>query len=375
MLTRRQLLSASALMPMFSTLEAAQRRAARARLAMQASPQGLLFDIERVHPHAWIALARPAVMINCNAVIFEQTNGLVVVDTHSKPSAAAALLSQIATTVSAKPVRFLIQTHFHYDHTQGTPAYPSTASVIGTTTTRELLAELGEKRAASSVESMRRSAAEARRRLDAARDETERRYWRRHISETETFVREMRDYRPVLPDVSFPDGDSGLVLHDRLQDLHLLFRGRAHTASDICVWSPQSRLLATGDLLSGFLPGMGDGYPLEWPATLRAVGMLEFDHVLPGHGEVQQGKRQLTLLTGYIEELNEAVVRAKERGDSLDRVQQTVTPASLLSLSGDFGHYVVESEGRFRLWAPGTNAGQAIARAVRSNIARIYETA
>ncbi|MEZ5401091.1 MAG: MBL fold metallo-hydrolase [Bryobacteraceae bacterium] len=334
-----------------------------AALALAPSKQKL-FDIKQVHRHAWLAVARPAAMLNCNAAVFEQSDGLLVVDTHSKPSAAAALVRQLREEVSPKPVRYIIQTHFHYDHTQGTAAYPG-VPVIGTAATRAMLATIGAQRAAANVESMRRAAAAAAGKPGE--------YWRRLREEAEAFVAEMRDYRPVLPDITFPDSDSGLVLHDRLQDLHLIFRGRAHTASDICVWSPEAKLLATGDLLTGFVPGMGDGFPLDWPATLRSVAKLDFARVLPGHGEVQEGKRHLALLTGYIEELNEAVSRAKSAGMTTWEVQNAVTPATLASFRGEFGRIAAATERRFRLRAPGSSAADAMARAVRANVARVYE--
>jgi glyoxylase-like metal-dependent hydrolase (beta-lactamase superfamily II) len=362
------------MLPLASALAAAEHRAIRAAAALQRrGPK--LFDLQPAGRHAWLALARPAVMINCNAAIFEQSDGLVVVDTHSKPSAAAALVEQIRREVSPKPVRYLIQTHFHYDHTQGTAAYPRGTPVIGTGTTRELLTRLGAERTAASVEAMRRGVEAARRTLESARDEAERSHWRRYIAESEAFAGEMAAYRPVLPDITFPDAESGLILHDRIQDLHLTFRGRAHTASDIAVWSPQERLVATGDLLTGFLPGMGDGFPLDWPATLRSLGQLEFDQVLPGHGTAQQGKRQLLLQAAYIEELVEAVSKAKRSGATLAEAQAAITPATLRGLRGEFGRGVVEMEARFRLWAPGTSAEEAMARGVRSNVARVYELA
>jgi cyclase len=63
-----------------------------------------------------IALARPQALANCNAAIFVNSADVLVVDSHSKPSAAAALIAQIKQQITAKPVRYLVDTHFHWDH-------------------------------------------------------------------------------------------------------------------------------------------------------------------------------------------------------------------------------------------------------------------
>ena len=62
--------------------------------------------------------------INCNAAVVVYDEGVLVVDTHSRPSSALALVEQIKT-VSDKPVRYAVNTHFHWDHAQGNQAYPS----------------------------------------------------------------------------------------------------------------------------------------------------------------------------------------------------------------------------------------------------------
>jgi len=49
------------------------------------------------------------------------------------------------------------------------------------------------------------------------------------------------------------------VLHDPAHELHLLRRGRGHTAGDVIVFCPQKKVVATGDLLHCFLPFLNDG--------------------------------------------------------------------------------------------------------------------
>jgi glyoxylase-like metal-dependent hydrolase (beta-lactamase superfamily II) len=326
-----------------------------------------------VSRNVWLALARPAAMLNSNAAIFERADGLLVVDSHSKPSAAAALVSQIRRELTSKPVRYLVNTHFHYDHAHGNNAYRAITprvEIVASATTRQLLEHHGGQAIRESVESMRRNLESAREQLGKARSEESRRYYQGAAAEMEAYIQEMRDVTPDLPDITF---EENLVLHDRLQPLHLVFRGRAHTASDICVLSPSRKAVATGDLVVGFIPGMGDGFPLEWPATLRSLEDLPFSVVLPGHGGLQESRQRLVEMRTYIEEVNEAVVAGKRQGRSMEQLTQGITPAALRTLNGTgYGNYVAEMTRRYRLLAPDSDPWASIRSGVKGNVEAVY---
>ena len=104
-----------------SVFEEAFFRASWAR-AQAPSANANLFTIEKVADGIYAALAKPAALTNSNAAIFVLSRDVLVVDAHSKPSAAASLIAQIKKEVTDKPVRYLVNSHFHWDHTQGDQA-------------------------------------------------------------------------------------------------------------------------------------------------------------------------------------------------------------------------------------------------------------
>ena len=73
-----------------SLMEKAVLRAAQVRAESRSSPQPILFDIEKLADGIYAALARPQPQVNCNAVIFENADDILIVDAHSKSSAVAA---------------------------------------------------------------------------------------------------------------------------------------------------------------------------------------------------------------------------------------------------------------------------------------------
>ena len=152
-----------------SILELAWHRAAWARAAAPGSDPEL-FDIQKVANGVYFARARPQAMINCNAGIFVRSKDVVVVDAHSKPSAAACLIAQIKREVTTKPVRYVINTHFHWDHTQGNHAYRVTGEkvdFIASAATKQLMADLAVARMKASVEGVPKQ-------IDALRDQAAR---------------------------------------------------------------------------------------------------------------------------------------------------------------------------------------------------------
>lgn len=302
----------------------------------EAVSQPPLFRLERVTENVYAAIARPAMLVNCNAAIIVGSEHLLVVDSHSKPSAARALLAQVRSEIGDRPVRYIVNTHFHWDHAQGNAVYPNAfrvkADIVASTATREWLAREGTSRLRQQLESLLRQVETLRRQLAQATDEDQRQQLTNQIGEIEAYVKEMTPPQITLPTITF---DDRLVIHDGDREIHLLFLGRGHTAGDIVVYVPSERVVATGDLLQGMLPYLGDGYPEEWPQTLAALERLDFTRVVPGHGAVEQDKSVVAFMRSYIEELVELVKRGIERGASLEELRGTLLPDRFRSLMTD----------------------------------------
>jgi cyclase len=348
-------------------LEQSVFRATQARA--QASPDlPSLFDIQKIAAGVYAAIARPAAILNCNAAIFENSDDLLIVDTHSKPSAVIALVAQLRKDVTQKPVRYIVNSHFHWDHSQGTPAYRKMnphAHVVASEATRKLLSENGAQRLKQSLEQMRARLNECDQQRARSKDQGEVRRLTEEAAGIRNYIAEMKSYTPELPDLTF---DRELVLHDKAHDLHLAFRGRAHTEGDVVVFCPQKKVVATGDMIHSLLPYIADGFPHEWPKTMQSVAELSFDHVIGGHGPVQNGKAHLHGMAAYIEEITSAVAREKDK--SLTQLQSSITPSTLRSLTGDYGKFVLQNLGAS---GSAANAPNALAAGVRGNVAQVYE--
>jgi glyoxylase-like metal-dependent hydrolase (beta-lactamase superfamily II) len=283
-----------------------------------------LFDLKKVTDGVYAALARPRNPINCNAAVVVYDDGVLVVDTHSRPSSARGLIEQIRT-VTDRPVRYAVNSHFHWDHAQGNHAYPvafsKQVSIVSSEATRENLATMGLERVKGQLDAAPAQIAALRGRLAAEKDAGARARIEDEIGQQESYVAELKGLELTLPDLTF---DKSLILHRKDKDIVLLFLGRGHTSGDVVAYLPKEKVVATGDLLHGWMPFMGDGYPPEWVATLDQLAKLDFEQIIGGHGDVKP-RSHVMVFRNYLADLIDETRKARQRGEAVKEATASVS--------------------------------------------------
>ena len=355
-----------------SILERASLLAAQAR-AQSKKNLPVLFDIEKVADGVYGAIARGRAIINCNAVIFENARDLLIVDAHAAPSAVYALVAQIRREITLKPVRYIVATHLHGDHTQGLPGYRKlapNAQIVASAKTREMLVSTGAARLKAATDAAPRSLATFQERLSNAMTAEAKAYWREMVAQTQAFIAETKDLGVELPDITF---DDHLVIHDKAHELRLSFRGRGHTAGDIVAFCPEKKVIASGDLLHSFFPYIADAYPSDWPATLRFIAELPFESVIGGHGGVQPTRVRVNQVRAYFDELIEIVSQAQNQGMPLERLLENVSPSSLKSLAdGGYGDFLAGQVKKYDFRVHLSTPAEVVSRNVADNITAVF---
>ena len=280
------------------------------------------FDIQKVADGVHVAVAAPAYKVNCNTAIIESDDGVVIVDTHSKPSAARLIVQELRG-LTTKPVRYVVNTHFHWDHWHGNEVYPAAypnAEIITNQITREAMATKGLKRIQDHIRQGPGEIAQIKADLAAAGSGERRAQLADDLKQAEAYQAEVKALKPALPTMAF---DRTMKLYRRDREIHLLYLGRAHTEGDVFVYLPKEKVVATGDALIDWMPFLNDGYPEDWVQTLTALEKLRFDHIIPGHGNVSP-RNQLGFFRGYLADLIAAVKKAAGEGASLDEMKKTI---------------------------------------------------
>jgi cyclase len=292
-----------------------------------------LFDIKPVADGVYAALAKPVYKINCNAAIILLDDSVLVVDTHSKPSAARALIEQIKK-LTDKPVKYVVNTHFHWDHYQGNQAYPSSwpagVEIISSEATRASIEQRGIPRVRHQIVVLPQEIAQLRADLEKATDPKQKEELRSNLAGAEDYLAELKSMQVVLPTLTF---DHSLILHQKSRTVEILWLGKAHTDGDVFVFLPKEKVLVTGDALHGWTPFMADSYPYDWIETLNVAEKLDFTQVIGGHGDVMQGKQKFELWKQYFGDLLSQTAEAYSQGATEDEAVKQVSA----SLIGKYG--------------------------------------
>ncbi len=228
-----------------------------------------------------------------NTVIVVGDRAALVVDADYLPGTARADID-IIRRLTDKPVRYLVNTHWHYDHTNGNYVYRAAfpgLSIIAHPETRRLLRENAPRYLASVLapeSPVRKSVANSKKvlaDLAAKGDTTGRALYQQRLAQRELELREIAQVHVDLPDL--------LVEHELTIDLggrEVVIRhlGRGNTPGDLVIWLPQEHIIATGDIVVSPMPYAYNSSPGSWLGVLDAILALQPRALLPGHGEVQR---------------------------------------------------------------------------------------
>lgn len=248
-----------------------------------------------------------------NVTVIEQADGLVMVDGGGSPGSGARIADLVAGS-SPKPVKALVVTHWHGDHTLGVSAirarWPE-LRVIATAATRESLlgAPMGRyaKEAADPA-----ATAEFQASLDPveeflavqAADTMQPSLVRGGYAETqrelELYRRDVEGLHIVAPTETF---ETRLTLDDPERPIELMWPGRANTDGDAVAWLPRQRIVVTGDLVVWPIPFGFGSYPADWIEALERVRALGFAVLVPGHGAPQRDAAYVDQLIGLIADM------------------------------------------------------------------------
>ena len=281
------------------------------------------FEVSKVTDGVWAAVAAPAYKVNCNTAIIEHDDGVMVVDTHSKPSAAKVIVAQLRE-LTTKPVRYVVNTHFHWDHWHGNEVYPAaypSAEIVTNQLTREAMVRKGLKRIQDHVRQVPAEIAKLRAEAASAPTADRRAKLEADLRLAEAYLAEVTGLEPALPTIAF---EQTMKLYRRDREIHLLHLGRAHTEGDVFVYLPKEQVVITGDAVIGWTPYMGDGYPEDWVGTLDRLAQLDFTHIIMGHGTVV-GRDWLRTFRAYVHDMVAAVREEVATGATLDQVKERVT--------------------------------------------------
>ena len=261
--------------------------------------KGRAFTFNKIRDGVYHAVGTGNLVVMSNATIIEGDTDVLVVDSQVSPGGAWALREELKA-ITSKPIRWVVNSHYHFDHSHGNQIYGPEVEIIGHEfARRQILAGKSQDSPAREfyVGGIPATIKGLEARLAAATDDKARATIQAQLDVQRTFLEGTNAVRPTPPTITLTQT---MTLHRGSREIRLLFLGRGHTAGDIVVYLPKERIIATGDLLVEGTSYMGDAFFTEWIQTIEALKQVDFDTVLPGHGKAFTGKAKLDHWQAYL---------------------------------------------------------------------------
>jgi cyclase len=170
-----------------------------------------------------------------NVAVYVTGEGVILVD-DKFPQNVDEIVAKVKS-VSDKPIRYILNTHQHPDHTGGNERFLATAEIFAHQNARRNMAEKSQ---------------------------------------------------PGLQRVTFSDE---LQLHLGGKEVRAKYFGRGHTNGDAVIYFPELKIVHTGDLFvrgAPFIDYSSGGSAVEWTKTIDEILKMDFGTVIPGHGQVSK---------------------------------------------------------------------------------------
>ncbi len=289
---------------------------AQSRQPAGTSHTGKAFRFNKVKDGVYHAVGTGALAVVGNSSFIVNDNDVIVVDDHVSPAAAWVLLEEIKE-VTNKPVTTVINTHFHFDHAHGNQIFEPNVQIIGHEFTRRMLLSnsIGMPLYRNYLTAMPGQIEDLRKRIASEADSAAKAKLQTQLQVAENNLASQKELRPTPPNLTLT---TRMTLYRGTREIQIRFLGRGHTAGDVVVFLPNEKIVMTGDFLTSGLSNMSDSYPEEWVASLDELKKLDFDTVLPGHGEAFTDKSKIDYFQAYLRDVWSEVSRLKKQGVSAE---------------------------------------------------------
>jgi glyoxylase-like metal-dependent hydrolase (beta-lactamase superfamily II) len=293
-----------------------------------------------------------------NSVAIVGDDGVLVFDANGTPAAARAVLAQLRQ-LTKLPVRYLVYSHWHWDHWYGAEVYADAfpgLTIVSHEKTRALMAGPAvafnqpglDEQLPAHIRDVERDVAHedsVNVRSPEAKAAAE------HLERDRFFLAQKRGVRHTLATLTFTDSLTILLGKREVRVLHL---GPAITPGDAFLRLPAENLVVSGDLLINPITFALFCYPAGWIRSLEYLDALDAATIVPGHGAPLRDETLLRATLALLRRERGMGLAAKGSGQTIaqaksailadpevGRLRSTIT-AGDAKLDGRFAVYLVD---------------------------------
>lgn len=226
-----------------------------------------------------------------NSVAILSDDGVLVFDSSATPETASTVLAEIRRLTN-KPVRYLVNSHWHWDHWGGNQVYLAAnpgLQIITHEKTRELMLTVeprwNDKGLKEDLPNFLQGFEKRIAELKAQNAAPERiKAAEERLATDRSFLIQKQSLHKTYPNVTFSESMTIFLGSREIQLLH----ASAITTGDTYLYLPKEEVLITGDILLSPYPfAIGGTYPAEWLKILQKFVAMEPAAIIPGHGNAE----------------------------------------------------------------------------------------
>jgi cyclase len=293
-----------------------------------AGAPGKAYRFERIADGVHFATGTGAMTTMSNSMVIVNSDHLMLVDTSVTPAAARALVAQIKDEISPKPIKYVFNSHYHFDHAHGNQIFGDDVEIIGHEyiRTMHLTNVLKQRTNRAFTEGLPAQIEAMKQRIAKTTEAKERAQLEAALRVTEAHHKAVQEVAPKPPNVTFTDI---MTLHKGGREVQVHFLGRGHTGGDTMVFLPAERIVFTGDFFegsptTGILSYFGDAFIDEWADSLERLKALDFEIIVPGHGAPFKDRQQITDFQSYIRDLWRQASALRLQGATVEQAIEKV---------------------------------------------------
>jgi glyoxylase-like metal-dependent hydrolase (beta-lactamase superfamily II) len=267
-----------------------------------------------------------------NSVAIVGSEAVLVFDTNGTPAAARAVLAEIHK-LTDRPVRYVVNSHWHWDHWYGTEVYREAfpgVVVIAQERGRRMMEgpaiAFNKPGVERDLPGYLASLEQREKELLAQQPPPEAARMARlgeRIATVRFFLEQKKNVKHVLPELTF---EKRMTLHLGDRVVEVRHEERAVTPGDAYLWLPREKLLVTGDLLVNPVGFALSCYPSGWLRSLEALDALDAATIVPGHGAPLRDEALLHATMEVFRTLLAHGQDARARGLDADAAKTEILP-------------------------------------------------
>ncbi|MFT4416211.1 MBL fold metallo-hydrolase [Fredinandcohnia humi] len=290
------------------------------------------FTLETLADGVYAAIAKKGEGAMGNSGIIDIGKEVVIFDTFTTPNAAREL-RQLAEDITQKGVKYVLNSHYHGDHTFGNQIFEDVI-IISTTKTRNLHMDKNMILDPNKeMEETKKYLNQLEARLEEELNPILRTSLEIQLKEMKKVHESIPELQIVLPNLTF---ENRLVLHGETRTVEFCCFGGGHTPSDAFLYLPEEKIAFMGDIvLENLHPPIYNSQ--EFINNLIKISELDIQRIVPGHGNLVT-KSQIDLMLDYLHQLNAKVGHALEKGNTLEQILAFETPEEYSTWTGIDGY-------------------------------------